>query len=70
VCRHIPFARGRLLMMQMRGRAQARMLELLGGAKCTSIATCLSFSMQRELKAEKFGAGLQGGERGGVWAGS
>jgi hypothetical protein len=46
------------------------MLELLGGAKCTSVATCLSFSMQRELKAEKFEAGLQGGERGGVWAGS
>jgi hypothetical protein len=46
------------------------MLELLDGVECTSSTTCLSFSMRRELKREEFGAGLQGGERGDVWAGS
>jgi hypothetical protein len=42
------------------------MLELLDVVECTRSTTCLSFSMQRELKAEEFGAGLQGGEQGGI----
>jgi hypothetical protein len=33
------------------------MLELLDVVECTRSTTCLSFSMQRDLKAEEFRAG-------------